>query len=185
MQLITLEKSQTTKLFWVVVVVLVGVMLYTGKQQDPGVVATALLLGIVAAYPLYFWLLGWSHGLPIWPVFALINGTFAALPMIQDPATLDAYTAGEIIIGGVTLIGFIALGTAVWLGMTGRPSPPPKKVLMVTREHADRYLFAFIAAGLFFQLNFLFWWVTFPGNTMQIARGISTSCWPSMPADKC
>jgi hypothetical protein len=175
MQILTLEKSQTTRLFWVVVVGLVAVMLYTAKQDDPAVVATALLLAIVAAYPLYFWLLGWSHGLPIWPVFALVNGTFAALPMIQDPATLDAYTPGEIMVGGVTLIGFIALGTAVWLAMTGRQSAPPKKVLMVAREHSDRYLFAFIAAGLFFQLNFLFWWVTFPGNTMSIVRGITVS----------
>jgi hypothetical protein len=175
MQILTLEKNQTTKLFWVVVVGLVGVMLYTGKQQDPGVVAMALLLGIVAAYPLYFWLLGWSHGLPIWPVFALVNGTFAALPMIQDPATLDAYTSGEIMTGGATLIGFLVLGTVVWLGMTGLEPSPPKKLLMVAREHSDRYLFAFIAAGLFFQVNFLFWWVVFPGNTMQILRGITIS----------
>ena len=175
MQLISLQKHQTTKLFWVVVVGLVGVMLYTARQDDPGVVATALLLGIVAAYPLYLWLLGWSHGLPIWPVFALVNGTFAALPMIQDPETLDNYTSGEIMTGGVTLIAFIVLGTVVWLGMTGRQPSLPKTVLMVTREHSERYLFAFVAAGLFFQLNFLFWWVTFPGNTMSIVRGIALS----------
>jgi hypothetical protein len=175
MQILTLEKNQTTKLFWVVVVGLVAVMLYTAEQDDPGVVATALLLGVVAAYPLYFWLLGWSHGLPIWPVFSLVNGAFSALPMIQDPATLDEYTPGEIMVGGLTLIGFIILGTVVWLGMTGRQPPPPNKVLMVAREHSDRYLFAFIAAGLFFQLNFLFWWVNFPGNTMSIVRGITVS----------
>ena len=173
MQLLTLDKSQTTKLFWVVAGVLVAVMLYTAKQDDPGVVAAALLLAIVASYPLNFWLLGLSRGLPIWPVFALVNGTFAALPMVQDPETLDAYSSGEIIMGGVTLIGFIAIGTAVWLGVTNRKAKAPESVLMVSREHADRYLFAFIAAGLFFQLNFLFWWVSFPGNTMQIMRGIT------------
>ena len=173
MQILTLEKHKTTKMFWILMVLLVGVMLYTAKQNDPGVVATALLLAIVAACPVYFWLLGWSHGLPIWPVFALVNGTFAALPMIQDPATLDAYTPGEVIIGGATFIGFIILGTVVWLSMTGRQSPPPKKVLMLTSEQAERYLFLFIAAGLAFQVNFLFWWITLPGNIMSVLRGVT------------
>lgn len=175
MQILTLEKSQTSQLFWLVLGVLVAAMLYTAKQDDPGVVATAMLLAIVAVYPLYFWLLGWSHGLPIWPVFALVSGTFAALPMVQAPETLNNYTSGEIIVGGLTLMGFIILGTVVWLGLTGRKPKVPEVVLMVSREHSERYLFAFIAAGLFFQLNFLFWWINLPGNTMSIVRGITVS----------
>lgn len=175
MQILTLEKHQTSQLFWLVLGVLVAVMLYTGREDDPGVVAAAMLLAIVAVYPLYFWLLGWSHGLPIWPVFALVNGTFAALPMVQNPETLDSYTSGEIIVGGFTLMGFIILGTVVWLALTGRKRQVPERVLMVSREHSDRYLFAFIAAGLFFQLNFLFWWINLPGNTLSIVRGITMS----------
>ena len=62
---------------------------------------------------------------------------------------------------------------------------------MIAREHSERYLFALLWPGFFF-ISIIFWWVIpFPGNTMQIVRGITGSlntsaflCWPSMPA-KC
>jgi hypothetical protein len=86
---------------------------------------------------------------------------------------LTAYTSGEIIIGGFTFVGFFALGTVIWLSLTGRQRKPPDAVLMISREHSERYLFVFVVLGLLFYLNQLAWIIPFPGNTMQIARGIT------------
>lgn len=175
MQLISLEKSRSTQLFYLVAGLLAAVLLLTAKQNDPGVVAAGVIVAIVSIYPLYFWLLGWSHGLPIWPVFVASNGVLAALPMIQDSESLTAYTPGEIIIGGFTFVGFFALGTVIWLSLTGRKLKPPEAVLMISREHSELYLFVFVVLGLLFYLNQLAWIIPFPGNTMQIARGITGS----------
>jgi hypothetical protein len=142
-------------------------------NPGPGVVAAGVIVAIASIYPLYFWLLGWSHGLPIWPVFVASNGILAALPMIQDSENLAVYTPGEIIIGGMTFVGFFALGTVIWLSLTGRQRKPPEAVLMISREHSERYLFVFVVLGLLFYLNQLAWIIPFPGNTMQIARGIT------------
>jgi len=173
MQLVSLEKTRSTQLFYLVAGLLAAVFLLTAKQDDPGVVAAGIIVAIASIYPLYFWLLGWSHGLPIWPVFVASNGILAALPMIQDSENLTAYTPGEIIIGGFTFVGFFALGTVVWLSLTGRQRKPPEVVLMISREHSERYLFVFVILGLLFYLNQLAWIIPFPGNTMQIARGIT------------
>jgi len=173
MQLVSLEKTRSTQLFYLVAGLLAAVFLLTAKQDDPGVVAAGITVAIASIYPLYFWLLGWSHGLPIWPVFVASNGILAALPMIQDSENLTAYTPGEIIIGGFTFVGFFALGTVVWLSLTGRQRKPPEVVLMISREHSERYLFVFVILGLLFYLNQLAWIIPFPGNTMQIARGIT------------
>ena len=175
MKLLTVERGQGTKLFWLILGLLVAVMVWTAKQTDPGVVATGLTLGLVAAFPFYLWLAGASHGLPIWPVFALINGATAALPMIQDPVTLESYQPSEIIIGGLTMILFLGLGTLIWLGITARRSQAPRDILMISRQHSDRYLFAFIVAGLFFQLNQIGYWIALPGNSMQVVRGVTMS----------
>ena len=173
MQLVSLDKSRSTQLFYLVAGLLAAVFLLTAKQDDPGVVAAGIIVAIASIYPLYFWLLGWSHGLPIWPVFVASNGVLAALPMIQDSENLTAYTSGEIIIGGFTFVGFFALGTVIWLSLTGRQRKPPDAVLMISREHSERYLFVFVVLGLLFYLNQLAWIIPFPGNTMQIARGIT------------
>jgi hypothetical protein len=175
MQLITLEKSQTTKLFWLVIGLLLGVFVSTAGQSDPGVLATAVLLALTAALPFYLWLLGSSHGLPIWPVFALVTGVTYALPMIQDPESLDVYTATEIITGGITTIGFILLGTIIWLSLTSRMPRIPRSVLMIERSRSVRYLLIFIGLGLLFGLNQLTGWIRFPGNSMQVLRGITGS----------
>ena len=175
MQLVSLEKSRSTRLFYLVAGLLAAVLVLTAKQDDPGVVAAGVIVAIASIYPLYFWLLGWSHGLPIWPVFVASNGIVAALPMIQGSKNLAGYTSGEIIVGGFTFVGFFALGTVVWLSLTGRKRKPPEVVLMIAREHSERYLFAFIVAGLLFYLNQLGGFIPLPGNTMQIARGITGS----------
>lgn len=173
MQLLTLEKSTTTRLFWVVLASLVGVMVLTAKQEDPAIAAAAILLAILSALPIYLWLLGWSHGLPLWPVFVLVNGAGFALPMIQDPHTLEAYTSGEIILGGMTMMGFILLGTVFWLAFTARTPKAPARVLMIENKQAVNYLFAFIAIGVFFLVNQMTGWLRLPGNIMPVLRGVA------------
>jgi hypothetical protein len=173
MQSLNIEQQKPTQLFYVALALLALIVFVTAKQSDPGLVATGVVLVLVSAYPFYFWLLGWSQGLPIWPVFAMVNGVTAALPIIQDPVNLDAYTPGEIVVGAMTMAGFIILGTAVWLAMSAAKPKPPKTVWMIAREHSERYLFGFILAGLIFQINQLGGWIVFPGNTMQVVRGIT------------
>jgi hypothetical protein len=175
MQLISLEKGRSTQLFYLVAMLLGALLVLTAKQDDPGVVAAGVILAIASIYPLYFWLLGWSHGLPIWPVFVASNGVIAALPMIQDSENLAVYTSGEIIAGGFTFVGFFALGTVIWLSLTARQGKPPANVVMIAREHSERYLFGFIVAGLLFYLNQLGGIIPLPGNTMQLARGVTGS----------
>ena len=175
MQFVNLSKTRSTQLFWAMCGVVILVMILTGKQQDPGVAAAGVLLAIVSLFPFYLWLLGWSHGLPIWPVFAANLGVFAALPMVQAPESLASYNSGETIIGGMTLAGFILLGSVFWLGAAGQRNSPPATVFMISREHSERYLLTFIAAGIFFQANQQLWWIPLPGNTMQIVRGVAMS----------
>ena len=173
MQPLTIEQQKPTQLFYVTLAIIAAVVFITAKESDPGLVATGVVLALVSAYPFYFWLLGWSQGLPIWPVFALVNGITAALPIIQDPVTLEGYTPGEVVVGGMTMAGFIILGTAVWLALSTGKTKPPQVVWMIARQHSERYLFGFVLAGLVFQLNQLGGWIVFPGNTMQVVRGIT------------
>ncbi len=175
MQVTTLERGKTTRLFWLTAGGLALIMLLTAKQTDPAITAAGVILGLIALFPLHLWLLGYSHGLPIWPVFALVNGVTSALPMVQDPRTLDAYTPLEIITGGMTMAGFILLGTAVWVFLTANTPPAPKRVLMIENAHALRYLFLFVAAGVIFLVNNFVGFIVLPGNLMQVARGVALS----------
>ena len=169
------EKGKSPRLFWPILGLLVAAIILTSKQEDPGVLAVGILLAVVSVYPFYFWLIGWSHGLPIWPVFAAVTGLSSALPMVQDTVNLGNYTPLEIATGGMTMVGFVLLGTIVWLTLTSRLTVPPRQVLMVSRQNAVAYLFAFLVAGLLYQINNFGGWINLPGGLMQVARGILTA----------
>jgi hypothetical protein len=175
MQLLTVDKSKKSQVFFVLCLLVGAVMFLTTKQQDPGVVAAAVVLALVSLYPWYFWLLGHSHGLPLWPVFVAMNGVTAALPMLQAPETLDAYTPAEVITGGMTYAGFIILGSAVWLALTSRIPRPPQMVLMISSRRSTAILFGFVASGIAYYVNQFLWIIPLPGNTHQIVRGITLS----------
>lgn len=170
MKIISLDAGKTTRLFYIVAGLIAAAMFLTAKQDDTVIVVGAIFLAIVSIYPLYLWLLGWSHGLPLWPVFVAATGIIAALPMIQESKNLIGYTSSDILTGAFTLIGFLAVGTTVWLGLTAWRKKPPQEVFMISANHAERYLFIFVVLGILFYLNAFTG--TFSGNLLQIARGI-------------
>jgi hypothetical protein len=175
MQLVNLTEQQKQRFFYLLCAVVAAVMFFTSKQEDPGVIAAAVVLALVSLYPFYFWLLGYSHGLPLWPVFVLMNGVTAALPMVQAPDSLDTYGPGEIVTAGMTYVGFVLVGTIIWLSLTSRASAPPKKVFMIAKARSTAVLFGFVASGVFYYLNQYAGWIPLPGNTSQIARGVCLS----------
>lgn len=175
MQFVALEKSSTTKLFWFVAMILIAVMVLTAKQSDPGIFAAGIFLALMSLFPLYLWLLGWSHGLPIWPVFVLATGVGYSLPVVQGAESLAGYTAAEVVAGVFVTAGFILLGSAIWISMTLRVPRAPRTVLTIEQKHAVKYLMFFVWLGVFFGLNFFSNWIILPGNLMSVVRGISMS----------
>lgn len=171
MKIISLDAGKTTRLFYIVAGLIAVVMFLTAKQDDTMVVVGAIFLTIVSIYPFYLWLLGWSFGLPLWPVFVAANGIIAALPMIQESRNLADYTSSDILAGAMTLVVFIILGTGVWLGLTAWRKRPPQSVYMISAKHAERYLFAFVLLGILFYFNTLAGF--YYGNLLQVARGVA------------
>ncbi len=175
MKSLTIDQARSTKIFWLAVLALVPIVLSTTKQADPGVVAVALLLLMASLLPLYFWIRRWSHGLPLWPVFCLIQGTLAALPMLQSPDTLIDYSLQQIAVGGATYLGFVLLGTAIWLALTANPPTVTARLLMIENRHAVRYMMVFVSVGLLFLINQHLALVSWSGAIMAVIRGVAIS----------
>lgn len=175
MKFIEVDSARTTRLFWSFIAVVGGVLFLTTDQSDPSVFAAAFVLAVVGLFPFYLWLLGWSHGLPLWPVFCLANGVGYAVTMFQNPETLADYAPVEIIVGGMTAAGFVFLGTLLWAAMTSKPPKPPARTIMIEHKQSLKFLMLFLALGILFQLNQMLKWIPFPGNAEMIVRGIALS----------
>jgi hypothetical protein len=173
MQLLTLDRGQAQRLFWSLAVVSAAVGALTIRQTDPVLVGAAVLVTVVGLAPFYIWLLGTREGLPIWPAFSLYACTLSAMPALQNSAALERFPSGAVLTSLLTMAVFFALGTAIWASVVAPLVKPPEQVLMLNTNTAVRSLMWCVLVGALFQLNSITGLVSFPGNTMQIARGVS------------
>ncbi|MFM8684074.1 MAG: hypothetical protein ACKOEG_09915, partial [Chthoniobacterales bacterium] len=151
----------------------VAVGALTIRQTDPVLVAAAILVMVIGLAPVYLWLLGMREGLPIWPAFSLYACTLAAMPALQKAQALERFPDSAILQSLLTMAGFFLVGSLIWYSLTAESGKAPRKILMLESDTAVRSLLWCIAAGVFFQVNSLTGWIQLPGNTMQIARGVS------------
>lgn len=173
MRLVSIESKSAKKLFWGIVLAFCLVAFVTLNQENPVLVAASFLVALIGLWPLYLWLLGASHGLPIWPGFCAYLGSLSVLPVLQGSVTIQSYSQDAVLVALGTVGGFLMLGSLVWISMTSGVQKPPKKVLMLESGTALRSLFWCLGAGLLFNANAMVNWFPLPGNTMQIARGIA------------
>ena len=173
MQLLTIDSGKAKQLFWSVVLVAAAVGALTIRQTDPVLVGAAIFVMIIGLAPFYLWLLGNRHGLPIWPVFSLYACSLAAMPALQKSVALERFSSGFVLQALLTMAGFFIVGTITWLSLTARDPRPPKTVLMLESGSAIQALLLCILGGVLFQANMLAGWIHFPGNTMQVARGVA------------
>ena len=173
MQLLTIDSGKAKQLFWSMAIVAAAVGVLTVRQTDPVLVGAAILVMIIGLAPFYLWLLGNRHGLPIWPAFSLYACSLAAMPALQKAQALERFSEGAILQGLLTMAGFFIVGTITWLSLTTRDPKPPKTVLMLESGSAIQALLLCILSGVLFQANMLAGWFHFPGNTMQVARGVA------------
>ncbi len=149
--------------------------LLTLRQPNPFLILAGFLLLVSCLVPTYLWLRGFSVGLPLWPVYALMHGGTAALPLLQAPETLKDYTSDEIMVGAFTHLGFLIIGTMAWLCLSYKAPRPPRKVLMIDREHAPRYLLLFLGLATSFMMNNFAGWIQLPLGMHSLVRGVSMS----------
>jgi len=174
MQLLTADTSKAQRLFWSLALVAAVVGVLTIRQTDPVLVAAAVSVMIVGLAPFYIWLLGTREGLPIWPAFSLYSCSLAAMPALQKSVALERFSNGLVLQALLTMAGFFIVGTITWTSLTARAPKPPQTVLMLESGTAIRALLLCIFGGVLFQANLLAGWIHFPGNTMQVARGVAS-----------
>lgn len=172
MQLISVEKGAARKAFYSAGLGLAVLIYLTSAQPNPALVLASLVLILIGLVPFYIWATGGSYGLPIWPAFAGYTAAISAMPVLQKARPLATYSDNAIFTALGVIGGFLIVGTLVWATMTSRQPKPPFTVLMLERGSAVKSLFWCLAAGLVFQANTALDWVTFPGNSMQVVRGI-------------
>jgi hypothetical protein len=131
---------------------------------------------LASVLPAALWVREGARGIPVFPVMASAYALYYAWPLLGgNQSTLD-YTPGEMLLAGITVAGFLALATLVWMlvvraGAIAKPRPArpdnPARVL--------RLQFAGLLLGVTFHTAIIYGWIQSIGSAFGLVRSLAVT----------
>lgn len=165
------ERRQLLKIFWLAVMVLFLVELYTVQTSSMASIFGAILIAFAALLPLYLWCSGKALGMPIFPVFALTYLWTYALPLVSNHPKIITYFPEDIFFTSVTVVGFLLLGTFTWFHFVKSTPPLPKSYRLLKSQYSDGFFLIILTSGILFNMYFQGGWFVLGGGTFALIRG--------------
>ena len=119
------DRSKLNLTFWLVAIGLVSYLVFFNDAPIPyDRLGCSLLLVVAILLPSWFWVSGRSHGLPIFPLYALSFFPTYAVPLCRGDSRFVQYTELQIANGAMTVAGFLFLSPLIWQQCTNRDLTP-------------------------------------------------------------
>lgn len=144
------KRRQLLKVFWLFVIMFFLVLTYSLTISPILNVLCSAMIFFSALFPSYLWIKGRVPGLPIFPVYALTHIWTYAFPLISNNPLITMYEPNDIFFVGLTVAGFLLLGTFIWLRFVKTKQRPHVSLRGLTEDRGDRFFLASIAGGLLF-----------------------------------
>ncbi len=165
------QRRHLLKAFWIGVSVLLLVQIYTVENASLPSIAGAILIGIMALYPIYLWCSGKALGMPIFPMFALTHLWTHALPLLSKNPLVIAYYPESHLLAGITVAICLGLGTLIWFQFVKSPPAYAKAYRALVERKGENFFLFILGTGVFFNMYALGGWFTLTGGAFALIRG--------------
>ena len=165
------ERRQLLRTFWIAVITLFVLELFTAQPSSSASVFGAVLIAFAALFPLYLWFSGKALGMPIFPFFALTYLWTCALPLISNDKRIINYSSDDHLFAGATVAGFLGLGTFVWFQFVNSPPALPKSYRVIKGQESDIFFLIVLIAAVLFNMYYVGGWFFLDGGTFALIRG--------------
>jgi len=169
-----LNRKQLLTVFWAGTGLFYFRQIFVPKTDNLDLWLYGMVLTGVCLAPLWMWVTGRMHGLPLWPLFSLSFIPSYCLPLINNAANIQQYSPNEKLTAVLTLTGFLAVGTMVVHQLTNRPARIAPFVRGFDMEQSKPRLLLFVFCGVFFLLiaDQLY---ALGGGVVSMVRGVLSS----------
>ncbi|MBD2521543.1 hypothetical protein [Nostoc sp. FACHB-133] len=166
------KQDQLLRVFWIIALGLFAFEIFFNENTSLLSKAGAILITIASLVPSYLWCSGRAHGMPIFPFFALTFLWTYALPLVSNHPTVMTYSPSSHLFAGLTVAGFLGLGTLVWFRFVKSIPPMPKFYRSLNiRKGINFFLFILITSVLFNVYSNAGWLESINGGTIAVVRG--------------
>ena len=107
-----------------------------------------MLLSAVCLVPMWLWVSGRVHGLPLWPLYCLSLIPSYCMQFINASETVKPYTQQEQLKAVLTMIGFVSIGSLIVHQLTNRNPPSAPMARAFDLEKSKPMLVGFVVLGL-------------------------------------
>jgi hypothetical protein len=165
------QRRPLLRTFWIIVSLLFLWQVFTNTTSSIETILGAVLIAITALYPFYLWCSGKALGIPIFPLFALTYLWTYALPLVSNHPQIITYSPENHLFASVTVAGFLALGTFVWLRFVSFPPALPKSYRILLGNKSNGLLLFFLAFSILFNMSSAGGWFLLEGGIIALIRG--------------
>ncbi len=169
-----LNRGQLQIVFWLLSGMFFFRQIFVPKVGTFDLWFFGMLLSTACLVPMWLWVSGRVHGLPLWPLYCLSLIPSYCMQLINASETVKPYTAQEQLKAVLTMIGFVSIGSLIVHQLTNRNPPPAPMVRAFDLEKSKPMLVGFVVLGLVFSLSLDFLW-QFGGGMVSAIRGVTTS----------
>jgi hypothetical protein len=167
------KRKKLLKVFWLFVIMIFLFLTYSLITKPIINVFCASLICFSALIPGYLWCKGQARGLPIFPLYALTHTWTYGFPLINNDHLINMYDSKDIFIAGLTVAGFLFLGTFIWLRMIKAKLKPPVTFQVLKERKGDRFFLASLASGFLFLVIAHAGLLNVPAGVFTLIRGIT------------
>lgn len=158
--------------FWIFVAVLLIWAIFNLKTSSLDSIIGAALISFAALLPSYLWCSGKALGMPLFPLFALTYLWTYAIQLVNNNPEVVAYSPSSQLLAGVTVAGFLGLGTFIWFQFVNSAPRPPKYYRAFSSQEAEPFFLFSLATGILFIMNSLGGWFALEGGVFALIRGV-------------
>ena len=169
-----LNRGQLQIVFWLLSGIFFFRQVFVPKIGTFDLWFFGMVLSAVCLVPMWLWVSGRVHGLPLWPLYCLNLIPSYCMQLINASETVKPYTQQEQLTAVLTMIGFVSAGSLVVHQMTNRSPSPVPVVRAFDLEKSKPMMVGFVALGLAFSICVDFLW-QFGGGLVSAVRGVTTS----------
>lgn len=169
----TLRKPDTLlQGFWLFVFVLVIWAIFNVQTSSIASIMGAALIAFAALLPSYLWCSRKVIGIPVFPLFALTYLWTYAIQLVTAHPIVVNYSPESQLFAGVTVAGFLGIGTSIWLQFVKSTPRPPKSYRAFSSKASEPFFLFSLVASIFFSMSILGGWFKFDGGLFAVIRAI-------------
>lgn len=158
--------------FWIAALVFGGSVALTARPQNAESAIGGSLIFIAALIPIFIWARNPAQ-FPLFPVYASTHIGAFAFPLLYSHPIVMIFPPATQLVGGLSVAGFLVLGTFVWYQVWKRQASPRDRCLVLEGRRADIFFLFALTGGIIMTAGPLGNWFNLPPGLYSILRAVS------------